>query len=232
MEQETRRWDEESATTVFMRSKVDAIDYKYFVEPNIPKFKITEDWLKEIKAAIPELAHERKEKYITKFNLSEYDANVIIKDKSISDYFEECLNLGIDAKQAANWVTVNIIGELNHSEITIDDFFITPTMLKQITDAINKDVISSKQAKEVFIKAVEEKKEPKEFISEDNAQISDVDTLEPMIDEILNNNQAQVEQYKNGRTNLLGFFVGQVMKQTGGKANPKITNELLLNKLK
>ena len=232
MEQETRRWDEESATTVFMRSKVDAIDYKYFVEPNIPKFKITEDWLKEIKAAIPELAHERKEKYITKFNLSEYDANVIIKDKSISDYFEECLSLGIDAKQAANWVTVNIIGELNHSEITIDEFFITPTMLKQITDAINKDVISSKQAKEIFIKAVEEKKEPKEFISEDNAQISDVNTLEPMIDEILNNNQAQVEQYKNGRTNLLGFFVGQVMKQTGGKANPKITNELLLNKLK
>lgn len=232
MEQQTRRWDEESGTTIFMRSKVDAIDYKYFVEPNIPKFKISNEWLEEIKASIPELAHERKAKYITKYSLSEYDSNVLVKEKGISDYFEECVKSGIDPKQAANWVTVNIIGELNHQEITLDEFFLTPAMLKQITDAINDGKISSKQAKEVFFNAVENKKEPKEFISEDNAQISDINVLEPMIDEILANNTAQVEQYKAGKTNLLGFFVGQVMKQTGGKANPKITNELLNKKLK
>ena len=232
LEQETRRWDEDSASTVFMRSKEDAIDYKYFVEPNIPKYRITKEWLDEIKVSIPELAHERRVKYIEKYNLSEYDANVLIKDKEVSDYFEECVNIGIEPKQAANWVTVNIVGELNYKNINIEDFFLTPNMLKQITDAINSDKISSKQAKEVFMEAIEKEKEPKEFISEDNAQISDINTLEAIIDEILNNNQAQVEQYKNGRTNLLGFFVGQVMKQTSGKANPKVTNELLNKKLK
>lgn len=232
MEQQTRRWDEETGTTLFMRSKVDAIDYKYFVEPNIPKLKISKEWLEEIKTSIPELAHERKDKYINKFSLSEYDANVLVKEKEVSDYFEECVKLGIDAKQAANWVSVNIVGELNHQEITLKEFFLTPVMLKQITDAINDGKLSSKQAKEVFFKSVENKKEPKEFISEDNAQISDVAILEPMIDEILAANPNQVEQYKNGKTNLLGFFVGQIMKQTGGKANPKITNELLNQKLK
>jgi len=230
--QETRRWNEESGTTVFMRSKEDAIDYKYFVEPNIPKIKIEKDWLEEIKASIPELAHERKNKYINKYNLSNYDASVLVKDKAISDYYEKCLNLNIDAKQAANWVTVNIIGELNHQNITIDEFFITPVMLKQITDAINDGKISNKQAKDVFFKAFEEQKEPREFISEENAQISDISVLEPIIDEIISNNQGNVEQYRNGRTNILGFFVGQVMKQTGGKANPKITNQLLSEKLK
>ena len=232
LEQQTRRWDEETGTTVFMRSKVDAIDYKYFVEPNIPKFKITNEWLEEIKASIPELAHERKAKYITEYSLSEYDSNVLVKEKDISDYFEECVKLGIDPKQAANWVTVNIVGELNHKEITINELFLTPTMLKQITDAINEGKISSKQAKDIFFKSMDNEKEPKEYMSEENAQISDISILEPMIDEILANNQAQVEQYKSGKTNLLGFFVGQVMKQTGGKANPKVTNELLNKKLK
>lgn len=232
LKQETRRWDEESGTTLFMRSKEDAIDYKYFVEPNIPKIKLEKDWLEEIKNSIPELAHERKNKYINKYNLSNYDASVLVKDKAISDYYEKCLNLNIDAKQAANWVTVNIIGELNHQNITIDEFFITPVMLKQITDAINDGKISNKQAKDVFFKAIEEQKEPKEFISEENAQISDISVLEPIIDEIITNNQGNVEQYRNGRTNILGFFVGQVMKQTGGKANPKITNQILLEKLK
>lgn len=232
MEQQTRRWDEESGTTVFMRSKVDAIDYKYFVEPNIPKLKIGKAWIEEIRTSIPELAHERKNKYINKYGLSSYDASVLIKEKSVSDYFEECLKLGIDAKQAANWVSVNIVGELNRQEISINEFFLTPIMLKQITDAINEGVISSKQAKEIFINAIENNREPKEFISKDNAQISDVFVLEPMIEEILLNNQAQVEQYRSGKTNLLGFFVGQVMKQTGGKANPKMTNEILIDKLK
>jgi len=105
-------------------------------------------------------------------------------------------------------------------------------MLKQITDAINEGKISSKQAKDIFFKSMDNEKEPKEYMSEENAQISDISVLEPMIDEILANNQAQVEQYKSGKTNLLGFFVGQVMKQTGGKANPKVTNELLNKKLK
>ena len=116
MEQQTRRWDEESGTTIFMRSKVDSIDYKYFVEPNIPPVKIDKKWLDEIKKSIPELAMDRKKKYINEYNLSSYDAGVLVKDKNISDYFEECVKLGIDAKTASNWVTVNIIGELNKED--------------------------------------------------------------------------------------------------------------------
>ena len=231
MEQQTRRWDEESATTIFMRSKVDAIDYKYFIEPNIPPVKISKEWLEEIRKSIPELAMDRKNKYIDKYNLSNYDATVLVKDKDISDYFEECLGVGIDAKTAANWVTVNIVGELNKEFLTIKEFYLTPSMLKQITDNIASGTISSKQAKEIFTKSLEEKKEPKNFISKDNAQISDEKELTDLIIKILDDNPSQIELYKNGRDNLFDYFVGQVMKNTRGKANPVMTKEILHKEL-
>ena len=231
MEQQTRRWDEESGTTIFMRSKVDAIDYKYFVEPNIPKIKIDKKWLEEIKKSIPELAMDRKNKYITKYNLSAYDAGVLVKEKDISDYFEKCVELGIDPKVSSNWVTVNIVGELNKEGITIKEFYITPEMLKQIIDGINSGLLSSKQAKEVFAKSIEEQKEPKNYISKDNAQISDENELTTLIVKILDENPTQIEQYKNGRDNLFDYFVGQVMKNTRGKANPVITKEILHREL-
>ena len=231
VEQETRRWDEEKGITIRMRSKVDAIDYKYFVEPNIPKFHITKEWLEEIKSLIPELAMDRKKKYETSYGLSSYDASVIVKEKSISDYYEECVNIGIDPKQAANWVTVNIIGELNKEETSIEEFYIKPTLLKQITDAINDGTLSSKQAKEVFFKAITEQKEPKNYISKENAQISDKAELSKLIIEILDANPNQIEQYKSGKDNLFDNFVGQVMKNTRGKANPVITKEILYEEL-
>ena len=213
VEQETRRWDEESGTTIRMRSKVDAIDYKYFVEPNIPRYKVSKEWLEEIRKSIPELPYERKDNYITKYGLSDYDATILVKDKNISDYFEKCLELGIDAKIACNWVDVNIVGYLNKNEMDIIDFYLTPEMLKFI------------------IKVLEEEKEPKNFISKENAQISDASELESIIEEILKNNENQVNEYKNGKTNLFDYFVGQVMKNTRGKANPVITKELLHKKL-
>ena len=231
MEQQTRRWDEESGTTIFMRSKVDAIDYKYFVEPNIPKFKISPKWLEEIRASIPELAMDRKNKYIEGYGLSSYDAGVLVKEKAISDYYEECVKLGIDAKVAANWVTVNIVGELNKEEISINEFYLTPAMLKQITDALASGVLSSKQAKEVFTKALEDKKEPKNYISKENAQISDEALLTNIIVEILDNSSEQIAQYKGGRDNIFDYFVGQVMKNTRGKANPVMTKEILHKEL-
>ena len=231
VEQETRRWDEESGTTIRMRSKVDAIDYKYFVEPNIPRYKVSKEWLEEIRKSIPELPYERKDKYITKYGLSDYDATILVKDKNISDYFEKCLEIGIDAKIACNWVTVNIVGYLNKNEMDIRDFYLTPEMLKFIIDNMNNGTISSKQAKEVFFKVLEEEKEPKSFISKENAQISDASELESIIEEILKNNENQVNEYKNGKTNLFDYFVGQVMKNTHGKANPVITKELLHKKL-
>ena len=231
MEQQTRRWDEESGTTIFMRSKVDAIDYKYFVEPNIPKIKIEKEWLDEIRQSIPELAMDRKKKYVSEYGLSNYDAGVLVKDKNISDYYEKCVELGIDAKVASNWVAVNIIGELNKEGTDIRDFYLTPEMLKQIIDGINSGILSSKQAKEVFTKALEEKKEPKNYISKDNAQISDEGELTSLIVKILDENPQQIELYKGGRDNLFDYFVGQVMKNTRGKANPVMTKEILHKEL-
>ena len=231
IEQETRRFDEESGTTIRMRSKADAIDYKYFVDPNLPKFKISPGWLEEIKKEIPLLALERKEKYMNELNLSDYDAGVIIKEREYAEYFESCLNIGIDAKIACNWLTTQILGEINKLEINIKDFYLTPSLLKQIIDEINKGTISSKQAKEIFYKSLEEKKEPKTYINSDMAQISDNDELETIINKILEESQTQVEQYKNGKDNLFDYFVGQVMKNTRGKANPVITKEILNKKL-
>lgn len=229
--QETRRFDEETGTTIHMRSKVDAIDYKYFVEPNIPKYKIDKKWLDEIRKDIPMLPRERKNKYINEYGLSEYDANIIIKEKEYADYFEKCISLGMDKKQAANWLIVQIIAYLNKYEITLQDFYLTPEYLNQIISELDKATISSKQAKEIFFKSLEEQKEPKNFISKENSQISDKGELESIIDNILNNNIAQVEAYKSGKTNLFDYFVGQVMKETKGKANPTITKEILKDKL-
>lgn len=229
--QETRRWDEDSMTTIRMRTKEDAIDYKYLVDPNLPKYKITKEWLSDIKKDIPMLAKERKAMYVEKYGLSLYDASVIVKEKEIADYFEECLSLGIEPKMAANWVTVNIVGELNREEIELSSFYIKPKLLKQIIDPLVKGTISSKQAKEIFIKSLEEKKEPASFINSDMAQISDENELTKIIIEILDNNTTQIAQYKSGKDNIFDYFVGQVMKNTRGKANPVLTKDILHKEL-
>lgn len=231
VEQETRRFDEETGTTIRMRSKVDAIDYKYFVEPNIPKYRITKEWLEKIKKDIPMLPRERKGYYINKLGLSEYDANIIIKEKDYADYFEECVDIGINPKTAANYLIVQIIAYLNKEGITLQVFYLTPKLLYQITSELDKGTISSKQAKEIFNKAIMEKKEPKTYITSDNAQISDTDALNSIIDNILANNESQIEAYHNGKTNLFDYFVGQVMKETRGKANPTIVKDILRKKL-
>ena len=229
--QETRRWDEESCTTKRMRTKADAIDYKYFVEPNIPKYKIEQSWIEEIEKCIPILPNERKIKYINEYGLSEYDANIIIKTKEYADYFEECVSLGMDKKIAANYLIVNIIAYLNKEAVSLNEFYLKPKLLNQIITELENGNISSKQAKEIFNKSLDEQKEPKNFISKDNTQLSDSNELESIIDNILNNNTSQVEAYKNGKTNLFDYFVGQVMKETRGKANPNLTKEILKDKL-
>lgn len=231
VEQETRRFDEESGTTIRMRSKADAIDYKYFVDPNLPKYKIANEWIEEIKKEIPKLRNERKADYIENYSLSDYDATILVKEKEISDYFEKCLELGMDPKESCNWITVNVIAYINKYELSINDIYLTPERLKFIVDNIKNGTISSKQAKEVFFKVLEEEKEPSNYISKENAQISDEAELEKIIDEIISNSPSQVEEYRSGKDRLFDYFVGQVMKNTRGKANPIITKELLHKKL-
>lgn len=232
MQQQTRRWDEESGTTIYMRSKVDAIDYKYFVEPNIPKFKISKEWIEQIKKQIPELPMERMEKYMDQYHLSRYDATNLIKEKGVSDYFEECLKIDTDPKSASNWITTRILGYINKEDIAIEELFITPKMLKELIEMIDKKEISSKQAKDVFYKSLEVKKSPKDLVQElGMTQIADDKELRGIITTILDENEENIKKYKEGRTNVLDYFVGQVMKATRGKANPSMASSILLEEI-
>lgn len=227
MEQQTRRWDETTMTTVYMRSKVDAIDYKYFIEPNIPKFKLSKEWIEEIRKTIPVFANERKNVYINEYGLSEYDAKVLVNDKSISDFYEETIKLGANPKSSSNWMTTMILGYLNANELKISEIYLTPKMLVDLIKLIDNGKISSKQAKEVFNKIIEEKKEPSVIVDALGIkQIGDEDTLRPMIIEIIDSHLELIEDYRKGK-NVFDFFVGQVMKQTRGQANPSLTAKII-----
>lgn len=229
--QETRRFDESSGTTIHMRSKADAIDYKYFVEPNIPPYEITDDFIENIRKTIPVLADIRKDNYMNNLGLDEYNANILIKDINIANYFEKCVEVGIKPIIAANYINGIITSYINEKDININDFYLKPEYLKQINDAKESGILSSKGVKEVFYKSLEEKKEPKNFISKEDAQVSDENLIESIIDRILSSHEKEITEYKNGRTNIFDFFVGQVMKETRGKANPIITKDLLHKKL-
>lgn len=229
--QETRRFDETSGTTVHMRSKADAIDYKYFVEPNIPPYEITDDFIENIRKTIPVLADIRKDNYMNNLCLDEYNANILIKDINIANYFEKCVEVGIKPIIAANYINGIITSYINEKDININDFYLKPEFLKQINDAKESGILSSKGVKEVFYKSLEEKKEPKNFISKEDAQVSDENLIESIIDRILSSHEKEILEYKNGRTNIFDFFFGQVMKETRGKANPIITKDLLHKKL-
>lgn len=229
--QETRRFDETSGTTVHMRSKADAIDYKYFVEPNIPPYEITDEFVENIRKTIPVLADARKDNYMNNLGLDEYNSNILIKDINIANYFEKCVEVGIKPIIAANYINGIITSYINEKDININDFYLKPEYLKQINDAKESGILSSKGVKEVFYKSLEEEKEPKNFISKEDAQVSDEDLIESIIDRILSSHEKEINEYINGRTNIFDFFVGQVMKETRGKANPIITKELLHKKL-
>ena len=227
MEQQTRRWDETSMSTIYMRSKVDAIDYKYFVEPNIPKFKIDPNWIEEIKKDIPMFALQRKEMYVRDYNLSSYDATVLVKEKAVSDYFEETIKLGANPKSSANWLTSVILGHLNKYDLDIKDIFLTPQMLVDLMKLIESGKISSKQGKEVLYKVLDDKKEPAIIVKELGLeQIGDEDTIRPIVISIIDEHLDLIEEYRKGR-NVFDFFVGQVMKQTRGKANPSLTAKII-----
>ncbi|MCI9435267.1 MAG: Asp-tRNA(Asn)/Glu-tRNA(Gln) amidotransferase subunit GatB [Bacilli bacterium] len=232
MEQQTRRWDEESGTTIYMRSKVDAIDYKYFIEPNLPKFKLSSEWIESIKASIPKLAPERKEKYINEYGISNYDATIIVKEKAVADYYEDAIKLGANPKSVSNWVTSIILGYLNKNEMTITDLFFTPQMLVDLIKMIEDGKISSKQSKEVFYKSLEDKKEPSLIVEELGIkQIGGEDEILKIVTEVLDEQPSAIATYKQGRTNIVDFLVGQVMKKTKGQANPAMTRNMMISEI-
>ena len=226
--QETRRYDDTDMCTYPMRSKEDAIDYKYFVEPNIPPIKISDEWIEEIKSEIPMLPYERISLYMNEYGLSRYDATILVKEKEIAEYFEETIKEGADAKLSSNWITSIILGHLNKMEVKITEIFITPKMLKDLIEMVSNGTISSKQGKEVLYKALEEEKDPKVIVETSGIkQIGDDDEIKKVVDEVFSEHPEAKEQYKNGRTNIVDFLVGQVMKKTRGRANPAITMKLI-----
>jgi len=231
MPQQTRRWSEELGETIFMRDKVNAIDYKYFVEPNIPKFKLSSSWLEEIKDSIPRLASTRKKQYINEYNLSARDAKILVKDKALSNYFEETVSLGATPQSVANWLISIILSHLNKMEASIENLFLTPKMLKELIDLVDTNKISHKQAKEILPKALEEEKDPVKLVSELGlTQITDEKELTNIINEVIAENPTQLEAYKIN-PKLFDYFIGQTMKKTKGKANPALTAKILKKQL-
>ena len=232
VEQETRRFDDETGVTYKMRSKADAVDYKYFIEPNITPIPVTDEWLDEIRKTIPMLQLERKRKYMDEYDLSEYDSDVLVKIKEVSDFFNDCIAIGCDPKKACNWITGMLMGYLNETEITISDVPIKPIMIKELIDLVDNKTISSKQAKEVFEIMLEEGKEPNVIVKEKGMmQITDDSKIHEVVMEVLKENDEQARSYNPEKTRMIDFFVGQVMKKTRGKANPSKTMEILKEEL-
>ncbi len=228
----TRRFDENSGKTVLERVKEGDADYRYFPEPDIAPYHIKQDWIDEIKTQLPKSADERREDYINKLGLKPYDADVILQTKEASDFFDKAMKAGADPQMTANWMNTQVNGYLNEHHVELKDIKLTPENLAKMVTLIKDGVISSKIAKKVFAETVANGTDPKKYVEENGmAQLSDLSVLEPMVKEIVDNNPQSVEDFKNGKDRAIGFLVGQIMKQTHGKANPKIINQLLNKEL-
>ncbi len=230
--QETRLYDSIKNETRSMRSKEEANDYRYFPDPDLLPVVIDDELLKAIKDRLPELPTEKKARFIDKLGLSEYDAENLTSQKAMADYYEIIIDKGADVKLSANWVMGELSASLNKNQIDIQDSPISASELFNLISRITDNTISGKIAKDVFRLMWDEKRSVDEIIKDqDLEQMTDVGALELVIDQIIAKNLNQVEQFKNGNTKLLGFFVGQVMKATQGKANPKQVNQILNDRL-
>ena len=228
--QETRLYDPDRNETRSMRSKEDAHDYRYFPDPDLLPLEIEQDWVDEIAANLPELPDQKKARFVTDFSLSEYDANVLTAELDSAGYFEEVAK-GRDGKLAANWVINELFGRLKKDDCDISESPVTPAQLGGIIDLISKGEISGKIAKDVFEIVYSEGGEPAQVVeSRGLKQVTDTGAIEAAVDQVIADNPAQVEKAK-ANPKLAGWFVGQVMKATGGKANPKVVNELVATKL-
>lgn len=224
--QETRRFDEKTRTTIHMRQKIEAVDYKYFREPNIPPFLITEELKDGIKKTLPVLQFDRLKKYYYEYKLPELDATTIVKEMENANYYEKIVEAGANPISAANWMTGNILSTLNRNNITIDEFIVSPENIAELIKLIETNEISSKQGKQVFEKMLENNEKPSKIVKDlGMTQITDENILRPMIIELIENNMETVEEYKKGRS-VFNFFVGQVMKQTKGMANPGVVAKI------
>jgi aspartyl-tRNA(Asn)/glutamyl-tRNA(Gln) amidotransferase subunit B len=231
--QETRLFDPATGTTRSMRGKEEAHDYRYFPDPDLVPLVVGGDWVEELRAGLPELPDAKRKRYVAELGLPEYDAEVLAASREIAEYFEACVALYPQAKPVSNWVMGDLLRALKEDNRQIADCPVTPRLLADMLQLIEKGTISGKIAKTVFDGMYKTGKGPAEIVEEKGlVQVSDTGAIEKIIDEVLAAEAGQVEAYRSGKDKLFGFFVGQVMKASKGKANPAMVNELLLKKLK
>jgi len=230
--QETRLFDPVKGETRSMRSKEDAHDYRYFPDPDLLPLELEEAFIAECKASLPELPDDKKARFISEYGLSPYDAGVLVAEQETANYFEEAAKVAGDAKQAANWLSSELFGRLNKAGITLSESPISAKQIGGLVHLIIDGTISGKIAKDVFDEMFETSKDPADIVEEKGLkQITDTGAIKAIVDQIIADNPGQVETYRSGKTGLMGWFVGQVMKATQGKANPKSVNDLLKSKL-
>ena len=232
--QETRLYDPAKNQTRSMRSKEEANDYRYFPDPDLLPVHIDEQDIKSIKSTMPELPEEKRIRFMRDYSLSEYDASVLITDKNLSLYFESVVqSKKLEPKNVANWILTDLLGLANKNRTAINEFPITPDRLEQLLIFVHDGIISNKQGKVVLEKMWDTSKTPREIIdSEGISQESNEDEINKLVDKVLENHYKSVEEYMKGKDKLFGFFIGEVMKESKGKANPKIVNKILRERLK
>ncbi len=230
--QETLLWDADKSEARPMRGKEESHDYRYFPEPDLMPLEISEDWVTEIQSALPELPNARKQRFIEEYQLPEYDAGVLTSEKSIADYYEQALTSTNNYKALSNWVMSEALKIANERKVDFSQFPISAKNLGKLIALVDKQVISGKIAKEVFEDMLNSDDDPENIVKEKNlVQITDASQIKIIVERVLKDNPTQVEQYLNGKEKVFGFFVGQVMKESRGKANPQIVNEILKEKL-
>jgi len=229
--QETRRYDEVQRATVSMRKKEGNVDYKYFPEPNILPIRLDAAWIKSIQDHLPELPDERKARYMREYHLNDYDANVLVNNRSLAQFYDEVCKYTDEYKTAANWTIVEVSAALNKTNRKSEDNPCDPKHLAAMIQMIKEGTISSKQAKLVF-EEIMQGKDPQKVVEEKGLkQMSDGDELQKLVNEVLDQNPKSIEDFKNGKDRAVGFLVGQVMKASKGRANPAMTNQLIKQEL-
>jgi aspartyl-tRNA(Asn)/glutamyl-tRNA(Gln) amidotransferase subunit B len=230
--QQTRLWDPIKNMTTAMRSKEEAHDYRYFPDPDLLPLVVDDDWIEAVRNSLPELPDEKKKRFIAQYGLPFYDAGILTSDCDLADYFEKCLEGFNQPKSVANWIMGSLLGLLNAEGKSIDQSPVSAPDLAGLLKLIDDGTISGKIAKMVFGEMALSGKPPRQIVEEKGlVQISDSSTIEAIIAKVLSGSPAEVKAYRNGKTKLMGFFVGQVMKETRGKANPRMVNAILKKKL-
>jgi aspartyl-tRNA(Asn)/glutamyl-tRNA(Gln) amidotransferase subunit B len=232
IDQETRRYDEASNTTILMRVKEGSDDYRYFPEPDLPDLYIDDEWKARIRSEIPELPDARKKRYIEELGLPVYDAEVLTVTKEMADFFEATIKAGADAKMASNWIMGEVSGYLNAEQKELADVPLTPEGLASMIKLIDNGTISSKIAKTVFKELIENGGDAEQIVKEKGlVQISDEGALLKIVTEVLDANPKIIEDFKSGKGKATGFLVGQIMKATKGQANPQMVNKILMEEI-